>query len=368
MDICHTTLPAGPVASLTWQNNSLIDWIGGGRRFFLDGRHMAAQHQLSGRFSDVTVSPNGRYVVLYQKFGTQALLLVAGREPIRLRRSDYRADITPYPICLWTDPTSKHTLMAHCPEQHDRLEIDDLDTGRRLSGGVSRDPIGYFHARLSVNPDASCLMSDAWVWTPWDCVGVYDLRRVFHNPAALDAFQYQAGHSRDTFYAEESFGCWQSSQRILVTGSETAEAEDANDQIAKRGTRLLPFGIASYDLARRRYVQSIQCDHPPGVIMPIGEHHVVSFYDHPKLICLETGNVIQAWPELPTGHETGSALYEEQDTQVPIKAMDPKQGRFAVVKDGNIHVVTIRPTTIKPKPKRLVHDPYIVTIKLSLKL
>lgn len=365
MEIRHTTLPAGPVASLTWHNQTLTDWINGGRQFHLDGRVSAEQHQLGGRFSDVAVSPNGRYVVLYQKFGTRALLLVAGREPIPLHRSDYRADITPYPICLWTDPASGHTLMAHCPEQHDRLEIDDLDSGRRLSGGVSRDPAGYFHARLSVNPDASCLMSDAWVWTPWDCVGVYDLRHVFQNPTALDDFQYQAGHSRDTFYAEESFGCWQSSRRLLVTGSETAEAEDANDQIATRGTRLLPFGIASYDLGRRTYVQSIQLDHPPGVIMPVGEQHVVSFYEYPKLICLETGKVHQAWPELPTGRETGSALYEDQDTHYPIKAMDPKQSRFAVVKDGTIHVITIKPQ--QPKPTRLVRNPYIVTIELALK-
>jgi hypothetical protein len=103
---------------------------------------------------------------------------------------------------------------------------------------------------------------------------------------------------------------------------------------------LFPLGVAVFDVPSRRYVQSFKLSGPPGTMMRVGETQVVSFYGHPKLISLVTGEVLRAWEGLETGTQTSSICQNVSPSLRPL-ALDPERRRFAVASEDAIHVVTI---------------------------
>jgi hypothetical protein len=59
--------------------------------------------------------------------------------------------------------------------------------------------------------------------------------------------------------------------------------------------RLLPNGIAVYDVVARRYARSTVLIETPGTMMPLGEFYAISFYGQPKVVSLESGEVVARW-------------------------------------------------------------------------
>lgn len=78
-------------------------------------------------------------------------------------------------------------------------------------------------------------------------------------------------------------------------------------------------------------------DEPIGTIMPLGASLVVSFYEHPKVIDITTGQVIWRMPELKTGLQQGSII--PHISKPPPLALDPERQRFAVATDEGVTVV-----------------------------
>ena len=244
MEFQRIELPTGPVQSLVWQGDTLVDLIAGGTRWGLDGSVEQDALAVPPGYTDAVVSPNGRHVAVYEKIGTRGLLFTDGQPVAELQRDAYRAEVFPFPICLWTHPVNGHTLMAHCPEDYRRIEIDDLDLGTRLTRADDRQPADFFHSRLSVNRSGTLLMSDGWVWHPMEAVGFFDLAAVFENPTRLDSVQFQAPNTCNPFFAEESNAAWYGDDQVLMAGSEEVEEDDEDDPIDERGRRLLPPGQA----------------------------------------------------------------------------------------------------------------------------
>jgi hypothetical protein len=60
--------------------------------------------------------------------------------------------------------------------------------------------------------------------------------------------------------------------------------------------------------------------------------HAMSFYEHPKLIDITTGEVVQRWTEFHTGrHRSSYRLTPLQgDDATPRLALEPQRHRFAV--------------------------------------
>lgn len=331
-------LSAKGVQSLVFHGDAVFDWVEGGRGFGLDGTEHPSKVSYGYRFDDAIICPSGRFAILFERFGTKAAVVdtETGRVLREVDRSYYHADVYPFPLVMWV--SVGHSLLAHCPVNYNRLEIDDLDTGERLTAGVDRQPEGdYFHARLAVSPSGRRLLSAGWVWAPWDFVGWFDVERAFRDPTHLDKPQI-AEHAAHLGRVEEASAAWQTDD-VLLVGS--PEEPDDPQEVAALGNslRLVSPGIAVMDVRDGSITQSVPLPHPPGAMMPVGTHEVVTFYEHPRLYRLSDGQLLHEWPDLPTGKLTSSIQHHLEPP--PPTAIDATRCRFAVATPDEVAVVDL---------------------------
>ncbi|HEX8171440.1 MAG TPA: hypothetical protein VF824_12945 [Thermoanaerobaculia bacterium] len=208
----HEIIPAREVHSLAWIGDALVDVVSGFARYLPD--------VAPGRFRwpfpfDAAVTAN-EYAVIYQRLGTKALLLRDGELLRELNRSYYYADRYEYPVCLVAH--GGRTLLIHCPDFFDRLEIEDAATGERLTTRDSKRS-GVFHSRLAANPRGDRFLSAGWVWQPLDLVDFFSLDEALRDPRHLDRGDSAPG-SGHVGWAEESAACWLTDTRLVVTSSD----------------------------------------------------------------------------------------------------------------------------------------------------
>lgn len=337
MTFSKTIIPANNVCSLTWCGDTLIDWVGGGAAFHLDGRQSRSIVSWAFPFDSAQSTGDGRFAVIYQRLGTKALLLREGKLLRELNRSFYHAHVYEYPICIWQNADGR-TLIAHCPEEYCRIEIDDAETGNRLTSGAARKPADFFHSRLAVNGDGTRLLSAGWVWHPLDCVVTFDIAEGLRNPSHLDQGDW-APASHDVSLTEESSACWQTRERLILGASAEEDESIEENSASKDNLRLHPLGVAVYDIISKHYIQSVTIGELPGAMMPLGKTHVVCFFNHPKVISLDSGEITMRWKEVSTGNQKSSICMD--NTFIPPLAIDAKNQRFAVFGPGGITVIQI---------------------------
>ena len=330
-------LPAPRVRSLCWHGDELVDWVGGGTRYFLDGSTVRGGVNFAYRFDAAAVSPSGRYVVIYERLGTKGIVwdAEAGRLLRELNRSFYHAHAYEYPVALLALPDGRE-IVAHCPDEYNRLQLDDLATGERLSGRETKSP-DFFHSRLSISPSGAWLLSAGWVWHPFDSLCLYRIADVLARPEALDDW-HGWGESVPTHDGPVSSAAFLEPDLLLMSSAKDGDNLGNEDPDA---LCLRPGTVAVYNLAERRYISIGPLEDEAGTLMPLGADHVIGFYDHPKLIHLPTGRVLHRWPDLKTGHQNSSILLGQQDPLPPL-ALDPTRRRFAVADDETITVVIFR--------------------------
>jgi hypothetical protein len=128
----------------------------------------ARKHGLLGDFLDAAcATPDGRFAAVYERVGTKALLLRDGGILRELNRSYYQAKAYEYPICIWWNGDHR-PLIAHCPEEYCRIDIEDAESGACLNTARTR------------------LLSAGWVWHPLDSVMYFDIVEALHNSKHLD--------------------------------------------------------------------------------------------------------------------------------------------------------------------------------------
>lgn len=91
-----------------------------------------------GLFDRATASPSGGHVVLYAERGTKAIV-VDMRESFprvvrELDRSFYHAETSDCPVAVGRLRDGRE-VVAHCPDHCAVLEIEELESGRRLTEG-----------------------------------------------------------------------------------------------------------------------------------------------------------------------------------------------------------------------------------------
>ncbi len=325
------TLHARGVRTLRWNNEHLIDWVSG-TRFSLDGAGQRFADPADPAFDGAVDC--GPYAVIFERLGTRAKLLHDGRLLRELSRDDYCAEAYEYPACLWRTRGGR-TLLAHCPEHYNHVEIDDAETGARLTSSTQRKPADFFHSRLQVDPSGRRLLSAGWVWHPWDVVGWVELAPALEAPCTLDNFGCDVQGKE--CIAEESSACWQNDHRIIVGASE--EGHGDQEIATLLGPRLRPNGIAVYDVRERRVISEVGLGYPSGTMMPVGQDAVLTLHEHPRLVSLVDGQVLHEWRDLPTGVQTSSIIWGIE--RPPPMALDPDRRRFAVVREDEIVVVRI---------------------------
>jgi hypothetical protein len=329
----QSSFNATGIRSLCWRGDQLVDWVGGGRAFALDGTEQPAKVRYSYRFDAATASPDGRFAVIYERLGTKGLLLHDGRILRELDRSFYHAAAYEYPVALFNDPNGR-VLLAHCPGNYCRVELEEVESGRPLTTSTDRKPSDFFHSRLAASPQGKRLLSAGWIWHPLSLVMCFDVAQALTDPLHLDDRHYLSS-SFNPGLVEESSACWLDDDCIAVAASAEPEQESVE---ADAGPRLQPRGLAVYDVANRTCLQAFQLDEPPGTIMALGRRYVLSLYRHPKLVDLSTGKVIHVWPELQSGLQDGSIILND-DAKPPPMAFDPASKRFAIVNRDTVTVI-----------------------------
>ncbi|SEM10142.1 hypothetical protein SAMN05444354_111165 [Stigmatella aurantiaca] len=316
MNIERTFIPTrSPPGSLCWFEDALIDWSSGGIVYSLDGRVTDPSVRYAYRFDRAVMSSDGRYTVLYEVLGTKGLVLKEGKVLREINRSFYHATAYEYPVALHTLPSGR-TILAHCPDEYCRIELEDAETGQRLTQRTSQSP-DFFHSRLQFRGDGRFLLSAGWIWHPVDSVLVFDVTRALEQPESLDD-----GEPLET-------GEWCSELHSAAFGDQDTLVLSSSE---------LRLGL--YSLTERRLLSEAPVEQVVGTMMVMGAH-VVSFFEHPTLIELKTGRAVERWPDLATGTQCGSILHHLP--ALPPLALDPVGRRFAVGTEKGIEVVRFVP-------------------------
>ncbi len=313
-------LAATSVLSLCWDGDELVDWVGGGARWTLQGNFTDARIRPAFSFDMAATLPGRDYAVVYKRLGTKALLLENGRGVREIDRSYYFAESYEYPIALFRLPTGRAAI-AHCPQAYNRLRIDDLETGLVLASATSA-AADFFHSRLCVSPDGRWLASAGWRWHPVDDVALYDIEAALANGTALDRCDRDTGAMTESGNA----AAFDPRGRLLVT-SDTG-GDDTDRPTGSFLARLDPDAPATPDRL------PIELDAP---FMPVGSDWILLLADIPRLLSVATGKVVATWPGIALRVPT-SAIQSADVAFTPV-ARDLANARIAIAHDGGITII-----------------------------
>jgi hypothetical protein len=126
----------------------------------------------------------------------------------------------------------------------------------------------------------------------------------------------------------------------VAASSEPEHPEENPEGEVEAGPRLLPKGLAVYDVASGTYLGAFQFDEPAGTILAVGTQHVFSLFRQPKLIDLSTGRVLHVWTELHSCFQGGPIIWGlDENAKPPPMALDPTGSRFAIASRNTVTVI-----------------------------
>ena len=325
-EIGRTLIPARHVQSLCWQGDELVDWVTGGICYRMDGTVSSRLVSYAYRFDRATTSNNGQFSVIYEALGTKGLVLEGVKMIREINRSFYCANAYEYPVALLRLPDGRDVL-AHCPEEYNKLEIEDVKTGERLTPRTG-EAADFFHSRLQVSLDGRHLLSAGWMWHPIDDLRVYDVAEAISHPAHLDA----ETNWEFTVSSEITNAAFTAGSILMTTSRLFSRADSQTD------TLIGDNQLGNYGINERRFRTIAPLEEPLGTLMPVGDF-VVGFYEHPKLVEVSTGKIVARWLDLSSGNQN-SSIGRDLD-KIPPLALDPANRRFAVADAEKITVVQL---------------------------
>lgn len=323
-------IPDEHVRSLIWDGNDLVDWVAGGKRFQIDGTILPRAVSYAYRFDAACGSPSGTYAVIYERLGTKGIILKEGQIIREINRSYYQADVYEYPICI-AQLDSGLEVLIHCPDDYNQLDIENIETGERLTQIENRNPPDYFHSRLEIDPKNRYFLSAGWVWHPVDALVVYSLDDAIRDPKILDdlgLFLPQPTEISSATFIDERYV-------VISTSDETF----ADEKELSEENVLHPNSITVWDIAESRIVSQAPVTEPVGTLMAIDSHFVVGFHKNPKIIDTRTGEIVACLEEIDSGIQTSSIIHH-LDYIHPL-ALDPRHKRFAIANSEEVIIVQI---------------------------
>jgi hypothetical protein len=318
----ETRIAASGVRSLVWDGDELVDWVSGGTRYRKDGTVRDPRIQHPYPFDAAVALPDSPFAIIYAIKGTKGVLLKDGLVCREINRSYYFADAFEYPIAVFRLPSGR-SVLAHCPHEYRTLEIEDLESGELLTKSDARESDDFFHSRLAASSDGRYLLSAGWIWHPVDEVRVFDVERALSEPSHLDGSGLGLDASGDS-----SSATFLSERHVAV-----ALERDLERGEFRTATELRLFNIERpVDLPIIRSLELL------GRIIPVNRRYVLALSDHPRLIELERGRVVQSWPHIASGRRVSSIFRDEE--RVPPMAFDPAHGRYAFADSSGITILT----------------------------
>lgn len=311
-----------PSQSLCWHAGELVDLAGGNVRYSLEGAIKNSSFYFAYGFDRTIMSPDGEFAVVYQVLGTKGLVM-RGNEVVReINRSYYHAQVYEYPVTIFCLPDGR-TVIAHCPEEYNRIEIEEIESGRRLTArhGQTQD---FFHSRLQISPDGEYLLSAGWVWHPLDAIQLFSVSKALQNPPTLDQY-FDLELPKEMF--EVHAASFQDSETVLLIGGKGDAPNEEQPCLAR------------YDIKRKISDFQIDLQETAGTFMPLNSEFFVGFHGYPKLFEIASGKVVHRWPELNSGKQNSSILHHLDP--IPPIALDPTHKRFAVADSTKITVIQL---------------------------
>jgi hypothetical protein len=294
-------IPFEKARSLVWSGDCLVDWAHGGDRLDLDGTVFTRPVYYAYSFDAACTSPSGDYAVIYTRLGTKGLVLHRGKILREINRSFYHAAAYDYPVAIGRLANGREVLV-HCPEHYNRLEIDDIATGERLTLCEERQPPDIFHSRLSFSPASGRFLSAGWIWHPIDDVRVYPIEETLADPRVLDQVGMLPAPGTEissaAFLDEDRVAFWTSEETFC-------DEEDFADPGLIR-----PSHLTLWDLNAGKAIHSVGITEPVGTTMTITPECVVGFHCHPKLIDFATGKVVERMESIDSGKQVSSICRE----------------------------------------------------------
>lgn len=319
-------IAAERVRSLVWNGDELIDWADGGTRYLLSGETVSSRVFHAYEFDSAVMSPSGELAVVYTRLGTKGLVLQRGRVIREINRSYYHAGVYEYPIAIARLKDGREVLI-HCPEEYCRLDIEELESGKRLTGQSSRKPDDFFHSRLAASADGQTLVSAGWIWHPIDAVRAFDIEAALQDPSQLDG----PGAIVDAL-AEESSAAFTADGRLILALNGAVDEEEDTSATSTPGIE-----VRTFDLRVSRKPTIVHHAGRLGTFMPVGTGHLLGLHECPRLVDSATGEELKRWAHLHTGEQTSSILLSTPP--LPAIALDPARRRCAIADGEGITVL-----------------------------
>ncbi len=321
-----------PPASLNWRENDLIDWVNGGNIYSLNGKFKHSGIAYNYKFDSAIQSDNGVYAVIYEKLGTKGLLLKNGEIIRELNRSFYQANVYEYPIAFLKQ--GNEYSIVHCPEEYNRIEIENVETGLRITSNAEREPGDCFHSRFRVNDSNTKLINAGWVWHPVGILEIYDLQK-----AIIDNNRFDNPKSNLPINTEVCSAEFLNDNLVVISSSneEPFDEEALNDKV-----NLNPKQLGLFSIKQNAFIKKVNTEIKLGIQIPIDENFVIDLYEHPKLIDLNSGEIIQIFEDINSGKQNSAIIHHING--IPPIAIDRLNKRIAIANGNKIELLNIEKT------------------------
>lgn len=315
--------------TLNWKGNDLIDWVDGGNIYSLQGEVKSARRVYGYKFDAAIQSDDETYAVIYEKLGTKGLLLKNGEVLRELDRSYYHADVYEYPIAFVK--LADEYGIIHCPQEYNLIEIESVETGEKITTAENRNPADCFHSRFRVNPANSTLLNTGWVWHPFSILEIYSIQEGITDNAQLDNTTAHFPSHAEICSAE-----FVTDDLVVVSSAkeEPLKGEELNDFI-----NMYPGQIGLYSITQKKFLKKITLDFDLGTLVPVSDDFVIDLYGHPKLIDLNSGEVIQRFEDIFSGNQNSSIIHYKDP--IPPIAVNLKNRRIAIGNGNEVELLTI---------------------------
>jgi len=297
----RTTLTAGRLNTISWLNDNIVDWAAGGNQYSMDGSTKKSNSYYAFNFDGSINTADGQYAFIYQKLGTKGLLLKNGKLLREINRSYYFANAYEYPATFVT--VDNVTYLIHCPKEYCRLDFENVETGEIVTDMIGRDPTDVFHSRLEISPDGFVLMSKGWHWHPLDVAYLYDIKESLKNPKLLDEINTWL-----SINAEISTANFINKAKVLI-GSGEEVFDDENIVFP-------PRHIAVFDIDTKQVSTPVKVSCEFGTLFAINDELAWDTYLYPKIININTGEVIDKDESVYSGKQKSSIVSKDDLVQI----------------------------------------------------
>lgn len=310
--------------TICWVDNTIVDYASAGKKYTLDGQ-VKELYKYTFGFGDTAItSSDGQYAFIYQKLGTKGLLLKNGDVLREINRSYYCAEVYEYPAAFVT--IDNRTFLVHCPMKYCRLDFEDVETGQIVTDDQDRNPSDYFHSRLEISPNGKYLMSKGWFWHPWNDIRLFDIRKCFDSPEELDKSEIYPNVGTEICTAS-----FIDENKVLIGSS---DEEEMNDELLEN---LPQKHIAIWDIELNQISKPIKIQSEFGNLFAINEKFAWDLFKFPKIIDLETGEIVDKDESLASGLQKSSIIHHID--KLPKVAFNRQTKQIAITKDENIEIL-----------------------------